>query len=385
MSYAALALKVVQVENPLPGYARIWLSGPQLHLVDDGGLGGLRDTRIKLIVGAASDDAGLALGQLDGGWYHQWLDLPVNQRGYMRTYTVACQRHDQAGRLSRVAIDILIGGVEPGEQGERSGAAPGQPGEHGESADFDSKHGGCKVSAEHEGPGVSWARQAKAGASCVMLAPWRGYDASGKRLPSTLGQRGSGLEYRPGAAKQVVLLGDATALPAINACLHYEAQQKTGRHFTVVLSGLPTWSDYLKQAGVAPDHLQVTAVNQGWVEQASRAAAQVWQDWLAEVAANQAGLVKAGAGSAKKGALLGGVGKQDLPKLDVDTDILWETTTETQADLGQDQSLAQAPYFWVAGERSQVAAIRRALVRQWGVDRRQVSFMGYWRAGQAES
>ena len=63
MSYGALALKVVQVEKPLPGYARIWLSGPQLHLVDDGGLGGLRDTRIKLIVGAASDDAGLALGQ----------------------------------------------------------------------------------------------------------------------------------------------------------------------------------------------------------------------------------------------------------------------------------------------------------------------------------
>ena len=340
MSYGALALKVVQVENPLPGYARIWLSGPQLHLVDDGGLGGLRDTRIKLIVGAASDDAGLALGQLDGGWYHQWLDLPVSQRGYMRTYTVACQRHDQAGKLTQIAIDILIGGVEPGVTG---------------------------MTAEHEGPGVSWARQAKAGASCVMLAPWRGYDASGKRLPSTLGQRGSGLEYRPGAAKQVVLLGDATALPAINACLHYEAQQKTERHFTVVLSGPPTWSDYLKQAGVGPDHLQVTAVNQGWVEQAARAAAQVWQDWLGEVAA------------------LGGVGKQDLPKLDVDADILWETTTETQADLGQDQSLTQAPYFWVAGERSQVAAIRRALVRQWGVDRRQVSFMGYWRAGQAES
>lgn len=340
MSYAALALKVVQVENPLPGYARIWLSGPQLHLVDDGGLGGLRDTRIKLIVGAASDDAGLALGQLDGGWYHQWLDLPVNQRGYMRTYTVACQRHDQAGRLSRVAIDILIGGVEAGVTG---------------------------MPAEHEGPGVSWARQAKAGASCVMLAPWRGYDAAGQRLASALDQCGSGLEYRPGAAKQVVLLGDGTALPAINACLHYEAQQKTERHFTVVLSGPPTWSDYLKQAGVGPDHLQVTAVNQGWVEQATRAAAQVWQDWLAEVTA------------------LGGVGGQDLPKLDVDADILWETTTETQADLGQDQSLTQAPYFWVAGERSQVAAIRRALVRQWGVDRRQVSFMGYWRAGQAES
>lgn len=340
MSYGALALKVVQVENPLPGYARIWLSGPQLHLVDDGGLGGLRDTRIKLIVGAASDDAGLALGQLDGGWYHQWLDLPVSQRGYMRTYTVACQRHDQAGKLSRVAIDILIGDVEPG--------AAGMP-------------------AEHEGPGVNWARQAKAGTKCVMLAPWRGYDASGKRLPSTLGQRGSGLEYRPGAAKQVVLLGDATALPAINACLYYEAQQKTDRHFTVVLSGPPTWSDYLKQAGVGPDHLQVTAVNQGWVEQAARAAAQVWQDWLGEVAA------------------LDGVGRQDLPKLDVDADILWETTTETQADLGQDQSLTQAPYFWVAGERSQVAAIRRALVCQWGVDRRQVSFMGYWRAGKAES
>ena len=215
MSYGALALKVVQVENPLPGYARIWLSGPQLHLVDDGGLGGLRDTRIKLIVGAASDDAGLALGQLDGGWYHQWLDLPVNQRGYMRTYTVACQRHDQAGRLSRVAIDILIGGVEPGVTG---------------------------MPAEHEGPGVSWARQAKAGASCVMLAPWRGYDASGKRLPSTLGQRGSGLEYRPGAAKQVVLLGDGTALPQLTpACTTKPNRKQTATS---------PWCSVARQLGV---------------------------------------------------------------------------------------------------------------------------------------
>jgi NADPH-dependent ferric siderophore reductase len=38
-------------------------------------------------------------------------------------------------------------------------------------------------------------------------------------------------------------------------------------------------------------------------------------------------------------------------------------------------------YAWIAGESAMVTALRRHLVRDLGVDRRQVAFMGYWRVG----
>ena len=41
-------------------------------------------------------------------------------------------------------------------------------------------------------------------------------------------------------------------------------------------------------------------------------------------------------------------------------------------------------YAWMAGEAAAVKALRRAVVTDRGVDRRQVAFMGYWRRGQAE-
>ena len=38
-------------------------------------------------------------------------------------------------------------------------------------------------------------------------------------------------------------------------------------------------------------------------------------------------------------------------------------------------------YAWIAGESRVVTGLRRALVRDLGLDRRQVAFMGYWREG----
>ncbi|MGH8964779.1 MAG: siderophore-interacting protein, partial [Actinomycetes bacterium] len=39
-------------------------------------------------------------------------------------------------------------------------------------------------------------------------------------------------------------------------------------------------------------------------------------------------------------------------------------------------------YAWLAGESSVVTTLRRHLVRDRGVDRRAVTFMGYWRRGR---
>ena len=38
-------------------------------------------------------------------------------------------------------------------------------------------------------------------------------------------------------------------------------------------------------------------------------------------------------------------------------------------------------YVWIAGESRVVTGIRRHLVREAGLDRSQVAFMGYWRRG----
>ncbi|MFD9462125.1 siderophore-interacting protein [Streptomyces sp. NPDC060027] len=45
---------------------------------------------------------------------------------------------------------------------------------------------------------------------------------------------------------------------------------------------------------------------------------------------------------------------------------------------------AEAPYAWIAGESGCVKELRRHLVRERGIDRRRVTFVGYWRQGLSE-
>ncbi|HLL61770.1 MAG TPA: siderophore-interacting protein, partial [Propionibacteriaceae bacterium] len=45
---------------------------------------------------------------------------------------------------------------------------------------------------------------------------------------------------------------------------------------------------------------------------------------------------------------------------------------------------AECPYVWIAGESGSVKALRRHFVGERGFDRRQVTFVGYWRRGFTE-
>ncbi|MGW5428479.1 siderophore-interacting protein [Streptomyces sp. NPDC004059] len=45
---------------------------------------------------------------------------------------------------------------------------------------------------------------------------------------------------------------------------------------------------------------------------------------------------------------------------------------------------AERPYVWMAGESGRVKALRRHFVGERGVDRRRVTFVGYWRLGMTE-
>jgi iron complex transport system ATP-binding protein len=64
---------------------------------------------------------------------------------------------------------------------------------------------------------------------------------------------------------------------------------------------------------------------------------------------------------------------REFEEVDIDSSILWETTE------------GHGPFYaWLAGEAGVITTLRRHLVKELGVDRKQVSFMGYWRKGRAE-
>ncbi|MDQ0713565.1 NADPH-dependent ferric siderophore reductase [Streptomyces luteogriseus] len=83
---------------------------------------------------------------------------------------------------------------------------------------------------------------------------------------------------------------------------------------------------------------------------------------------------------------------QDLAT-EADAEITWlvrdERGTEGSPmalDALRDAHLpaAERPYVWIAGESGCVKELRRHFVRELGIDRRRVTFVGYWRRGVSE-
>jgi NADPH-dependent ferric siderophore reductase len=83
---------------------------------------------------------------------------------------------------------------------------------------------------------------------------------------------------------------------------------------------------------------------------------------------------------------------QDLAT-EADAEITWLVSDGTGAQcspmaLGtlRDARLPEAerPYVWIAGESGCVKELRRHFVRERGIDRRRVTFVGYWRQGMTE-
>ncbi|MET7851082.1 siderophore-interacting protein [Streptomyces avermitilis] len=85
---------------------------------------------------------------------------------------------------------------------------------------------------------------------------------------------------------------------------------------------------------------------------------------------------------------------QDLTT-EADAEITWLVHNERETrDEGSPMALdavraaafpaAERPYAWIAGESGCVKELRRHLVRERGIDRRQVTFVGYWRQGLSE-
>lgn len=194
------------------------------------------------------------------------------------------------------------------------------------------------------GPGSDWASRAAVGDGLVVIAP-------------RMGQPFGGIEFDPAGAGTVMLAGDETAVPAICAILEQLPNDARGAAFLEV--------------PVSGDVLSV------------RSPAGVEVVWLP-----RNGLPLGGGLRAAMSSYLG-VGEPvagDATEVDPD---LWETPTYSSSGEAVSTGTVSVghylddAYAWIAGEAGVVTGLRRMLVKELGMDRRQVAFMGYWRRGVA--
>ncbi|RBY95820.1 siderophore-interacting protein [Blastococcus sp. TF02-8] len=198
------------------------------------------------------------------------------------------------------------------------------------------------------GPASAWAERAVVGDEVVLVGP-------NARFAGPTG----GFEWHPPAdASCLLLAGDETAVPAI--CAIVESLPE-GQHARVLLE-VPEAGDVLNVA--APRGVEIT-----WLPRQPAAATIPAPRGQLLTAAVVAAVLELGDRLAPSPAA-------ELADVDVDSEILWEVPDDTTARG------SSGVYAWLAGEAGVVKGLRRHLVRDVGVDRRSVAFMGYWRAGR---
>lgn len=273
--YRHFACHLVARQQVSPSFVRITLAGEHLGSVSDV----LGDQRVKLIMGepAALDH----LCECDD-WFASWRALPDDVRPTVRTYTLSAVRPDADGN-GEVDIDVVV-----------------HPGSHG--------------------PGSDLALEGELGTHVGLLAADR----------ERAGYRDSGIGWHPGDARQVMLVGDETALPAIANILASLDADVTGE----ALIEVPLAADRRRLA--APDGVRVR-----WF---ARELGRFALDALPAIA---------------------------CPPLElVDSEPLW-----SEGEGGD-------WYLWAAGESGWVRRIR-AITKGSGRPASQMSIMGYWKQGVA--
>ncbi|MGO2755727.1 cobalamin ABC transporter ATP-binding protein [Brachybacterium alimentarium] len=285
------------------------------------------DMRIKMVIpgpeASADHFAGVRPGAMAdptffAEWYRQWLQIDPRDRGWMRTYTVrdfrAAGHPGNVSEHPEIDVDFVLH-LEP-EQAFGSGVA------------------------------AHWAHHAEVGDTVSMLGP-------NKHL---VGPDYGGIEFRPGTARTVLLVGDETALPAIGSILESLPASITG-HALVEIPDASDEQHLLTRSGV-----QVR-----WLPREGRPHGELLSAEVKRLMSEDAQAFHAECPDGDESPVA------ELEDVDVDSSILWETSTGHGAF-----------YAWLAGEAGVIKSLRRHLVSELGLDRKQVSFMGYWRTGRPE-
>lgn len=257
------------------------------------------DQRIKLFFPSA--DGRLPALPKNGAWQAARRSLNDSQRPPMRTYTLRALRPE----LLELDVDFVLHGVT--------------------------------------GPASAWATNAKPGDRLQMLVPNLDYAADP-----------GGYEWQPPAdIRQILLIGDETALPAIAGILEQLADQREEVQVQAFIE-VPYETDCIE----LPCHPS-TELN-----------------WLPREilrSAHGEAMVHAARELARLPAAKGtGARVKPLENIDVEQQILWERARPADNNF----------YAWVAGESGAVMAIRRHLIKERGLDRQALTLMGYWREGR---
>lgn len=188
-----------------------------------------------------------------------------------------------------------------------------------------------------DGPASAWASAAHVGDAVVVIGP----DSRAEGEPG-------GMEWHPGTAERVLLAGDETAVPAICAIVESLPPGVTGEVFLEV----PATADALPLQVQADLHIE----------------------WLARDGAAHGSLL----GPAVEQWGRRHVARREAADVELETDpdaLLWDSPGEARRD----------EYAWLAGEAGVITGLRRHLVKELGMDRSAVAFMGYWRTGRSEN
>ncbi len=303
---------VRSVERLSPSFVRVTLGGPGLA---DLGVDGF-DTRFKLVLPGPSGVLPPIPDRVEEYW-PTLMDLPSGVRPAVRTYTVRDVL--RTPWETRLVVDLVV---------------------HDEDAD-------------HEvGPACRWALTTRPGDALQVVGPHR---------DGTYG----GTEFDPAGRRRLLVVGDATAVPAVARIL---ADLGPG-HVGSVLVEVPTTAD-VPILPVPPGIEVVTCV---------RGAAPGAR--LVQEVRRHLGLPADPTAVPPPSAT--------RPVVDDSTIDVWETPRFSAAgeplDAGRttDAAALADTYAWIAGESWMVRTLRRTLVGELGLDRAQVAFMGYWRDGVA--
>jgi len=202
------------------------------------------------------------------------------------------------------------------------------------------------------GPASAWAEAAAPGDEIVLIGP-------DERSPG----RTVGIDWRPGNVETLLLAGDETAAPAIASILESLPADATG----VALIEVPAAGDRLDVRAPAGVEVRWLPRAESGCTHGDRLVPAV-RDWVVRHMAAR-GLTADAADAVEV------TDTADAEPVDLDSP-LW--------DVPDGHSLDGDCYAWLAGEASAITTLRRFLVREAGLDRRQVAFMGYWRMGRAE-
>lgn len=204
------------------------------------------------------------------------------------------------------------------------------------------------------GPGSAWAGRAQPGDEIILVGPDE--LSEGRTI---------GIDWRPGDVDTVLLAGDETAAPAICAILESLPDDASG----AALIEVPSADDALPVR--APEGVEVRWLPRRADQVHGERLVPAVRDWVARTCWLR--------DCADPASAAVEASRRTLAELEAAADadgILW--------DVPEGTSLDGDCYAWIAGEASLIKTLRRFLVQEAGLDRRQVAFMGYWRRGRAE-